>query len=70
MSRRTGTQHTDGSGPAAPKRHPSPTEVVALVNGTTASLGSAYLLTSSVLITVLAGVLAAAVAVLHFVFGS
>ncbi|MEU1817772.1 hypothetical protein ABZ543_21615 [Streptomyces roseifaciens] len=70
MSRRTGTQHPDGTAPDGPKRHPSPTEVVALVNGTTASLGSTYLLTSSALITVLAGVLAAAVAALHFVFGS
>ncbi|MEH6375476.1 hypothetical protein V7793_14220 [Streptomyces sp. KLMMK] len=70
MSRRTGTQHPDGTGPAGPKRHPSPTEVVALVNGATASLGSTYLLTSSALITVLAGVLAAAIAALHFVSGS
>ncbi|MEU1673041.1 hypothetical protein ABZ752_13535 [Streptomyces roseifaciens] len=70
MSRRTGTQHPDGTGPAGPERRPSPTEVVALVNGTTASLGSTYLLTSSALITVLAGVLAAAVAALHFFLGS
>ncbi|MGK5731008.1 hypothetical protein [Streptomyces sp. URMC 124] len=69
MNRRTGTRHTDGTSPAGPKRHTSPTAVVALVNGTTASVGSTYLLTSSTLITVLAGVLAAVVVALHAVFG-
>ncbi|MFI9237152.1 hypothetical protein [Streptomyces cinnamoneus] len=51
-------------------RNPSPTEVVALVNGMTASIGGTYVLTSSVLITALAGVLAVAVAALHFLFDS
>ncbi len=61
MRRNTGTRHTD---------HAGSTEVVVLVNGVTASIGGAYLLTSSVLITVLAGVAAVAVAALHVIFGS
>lgn len=74
MRRDTGTWHTDDSDPAGPtagpNRRPSPTEVVALVDGMTASVCGAYLMTSSVLVTVVAGVLAAVVATLHLVLGT
>ncbi|MEX2980380.1 hypothetical protein [Streptomyces sp. C36] len=76
MRRDTGTWHTDDTdptGPAGPvvgpNRRPSPTEVVALVDGMTVSVCGAYLMTSSVLVTVVAGVLAAVVATLHLVLG-
>ncbi|MFI6476233.1 MULTISPECIES: hypothetical protein [unclassified Streptomyces] len=59
MRRRSGTAHP---------KHPSPTEVVALVNGVTASIGGVYLLTSSTLIAALAGGVALVAAGLFFVF--
>lgn len=73
MRRNTGTRHTDDSDDTSTtrsNRHPSTTKVVALVDGMTASIGGTYVLTSSVLITALAGVLAVAVVALHFIFGS
>ncbi|MEU1376259.1 hypothetical protein ABZ442_21745 [Streptomyces triculaminicus] len=77
MRRYTGTWHTDNSDPTSPEgpvtgpnRRPSPPEIVALVDGMTASVCGAYLMTSSVLVTVVAGVLAAVVATLHLVLGT
>ncbi|MCF3106153.1 hypothetical protein IPZ58_31960 [Streptomyces roseoverticillatus] len=70
MRRNAGTRHSGTTGPTGPHRHPSPTEVVALVNGVTASIGGTYVVTSSVLITALAGVLAAVVVALHLRSGS
>ncbi|MBZ6474106.1 hypothetical protein [Streptomyces griseocarneus] len=71
MRRDAGMRHTnsDDTGPTRPNRPPSTTELVALVDGMTASIGGTYVLTSSVLITVVAGVLALAVATLHVAFG-
>ncbi|WKU43255.1 hypothetical protein Q3V23_03720 [Streptomyces sp. VNUA116] len=77
MRRNAGTRHsgttgptdstgsvnsTDSTGPTGPDRHPGPAEVVALVNGVTASIAGTYVVTSSVLLAALAGVLAVVVA--------
>ncbi|PSJ28804.1 hypothetical protein B7P34_10140 [Streptosporangium nondiastaticum] len=74
MRRNGGTRHsgttdptgsvnsTDSTSPTGPDRHPSPAEVVALVNGVTASIAGTYVVTSSVLLAALAGVLAVVVA--------
>ncbi|WP_424892794.1 hypothetical protein [Streptomyces sp. XH2] len=70
MRRNAGTRHSGTTGTGGPDRHPSPTEVVALVNGVTASIGGTYVVTSSVLIAALAGVLAAIVVALHLTSGS
>ncbi|MEV4921545.1 hypothetical protein [Streptomyces roseoverticillatus] len=70
MRRNAGTRHSGPTGSTGPGRHPSPTEIVALVNGVTASIEGTYVVTSSVLIAVLAGVLAAVVVALSLTSGS
>ncbi|HET6858548.1 MAG TPA: hypothetical protein VFH94_15840 [Streptomyces sp.] len=64
MKRKTGKRPTRDN--RQRHRYPAPVELVKLINGTAAGLGGAYLLTSSVLIAALAGVLAVALAALYF----
>ncbi|WP_030684463.1 hypothetical protein [Streptomyces sp. NRRL B-1347] len=65
MKRKIGTRREDDTGERRFHR-PSPAEVVKLVNGTAMGVGGAYVLTSSALIAVLAGVLAVVLATLYF----
>ncbi|MGK5547916.1 hypothetical protein ACSNOH_24725 [Streptomyces sp. URMC 127] len=65
MRRNAGTRHSDATGSTGPRRRPGSTDVVAVVNGVTASVGSTYVMTSSVPLAVLAGILAAVVVALH-----
>ncbi|MFI6687427.1 hypothetical protein [Streptomyces sp. NPDC050485] len=69
MRRRSRSRTGSGSVREKRAKQPSPTEVVALVNGVTASIGGVYVLTSSALVAALAGVLALVVAGLFFVGG-
>ncbi|MBF6046593.1 hypothetical protein GO001_15370 [Streptomyces sp. NRRL B-1677] len=70
MRRNGSTEHPDATGSTQRNRHPGSMEAVALVNGVTASIGGTYVVTSSLLIAALAGVLAVAVVTLHLKFGS
>ncbi|GGV35672.1 hypothetical protein AB0I84_30080 [Streptomyces spectabilis] len=65
MKRKIGTRHKDDTAERRSRR-PSPAEIVKLVNGTAMGMGGAYVLTSSALIAVLAGVLAVVLAALYF----
>ncbi|MFI9206447.1 hypothetical protein [Streptomyces sp. NPDC053048] len=79
MKHETGEPRTDGGHPMGPEREPGregtdrprrpiAAEVVELINGIMASMGGAHLLTSSVLVSVLTGVIAAVLAALYLVF--
>lgn len=70
MRRNGSTRHPGTTGSTRRNRHPSSTEVVALVNGVTASVGGTYVVTSSLLIAALAGVLAVVVVTLYLKSGS
>ncbi|WP_161624944.1 hypothetical protein [Streptomyces spectabilis] len=65
MKRKTGARRKDDTAERRSRR-PSPAEIVKLVNGTAMGVGGAYVLTSSALIAVLAGVLAVVLAALYF----
>ncbi|QCX81354.1 hypothetical protein C9F11_38855 [Streptomyces sp. YIM 121038] len=65
MKWKTRTRHEDDNADRRSRR-PSPAEVVKLVNGTAMGVGGVYVLTSSALIAVLAGVLAVVLAALYF----
>ncbi|GAA0594352.1 hypothetical protein [Streptomyces crystallinus] len=71
MQRRTtkGRRSRDVDTARPTARRPRAAELVALVNGVTASVGGTYVLTSSVEVTVCGGLLATVVAGVYVVFG-